>query len=51
VEGFEIRQHALETDKEAALSLAHQNYKEKLKSVSMDLVILRSSNQTKDEKI
>lgn len=51
IEGFEIRQHALECDKEAALSLAHQNYREKLKSVSMDLVILRSQNQSQEDRI
>ena len=49
--GFEIRQHALESDKDAALSLAHQSYREKLKSVSMDLVILRSQNQSQEERI
>lgn len=51
LEGFQIRQHALESDKDAALSLAHQGYKEKLKSVSMDLVILRSQNQSQEDRI
>ena len=39
------------SDKEAALALAHQDYKEKLKSISMDIVILRTQNKSYEEKI
>lgn len=39
------------SDKEASLALAQQDYKEKLKSVSMDMVILRTQNKSYEEKI
>ena len=49
--GLIARQSAIESDKAAALTLAHQDYKEKLKSVSMDVVILNSQNKSYEEKI
>ena len=51
VKGLLARQDAIASDKDAALALAHQDYREKLKSVSMDLVILRSQNKSYEEKI